>query len=152
MQKIVSACAVLIAAAAALPAAAENYALIMTISAYQGGVPPLQGVAYDAESARSIARKMGVKDHNMRVYKDGQLTLVGMQRAFDELYERIADGDQVFIYYSGHGGRQLVRVPGERCAESLITVDGMGFIDVELESRLQRLAAKAPTSAGLLAG
>jgi len=143
MQKIVSACAALIAAAAALPAAAENYALIMTISAYQGGVPPLQGVAYDAESARSIARKMGVKDHNMRVYKDGQLTLVGMQRAFDELYDRIADGDQVFIYYSGHGGRQLVRVPGERCAESLITVDGMGFIDVELESRLQRLAAKA---------
>jgi hypothetical protein len=131
------------AAALALPAAAENYALIMTISAYQAGVPPLHGVAHDGESARSIARKMGVKDANMRHYKDGELTLPGMQRAFDELQERIADGDQVFIYFSGHGGRQLVRVPGERCAESLITVDGMGFLDVELESRLKQLASKA---------
>ena len=130
-------------AALALPAAAESHALIMTISAYQGGVPPLHGVAHDGESARSIARKMGVKDANMRHYKDGELTLAGMQRAFDELQGRIADGDQVFIYFSGHGGRQLVRVPGERCAESLITVDGMGFIDVELESRLKRLASKA---------
>jgi hypothetical protein len=127
----------------ALPAAAESHALIMTISAYQGGVPPLHGVAHDGESARSIARKMGVKDANMRHYKDGELTLAGMQRAFDELQERVADGDQVFIYFSGHGGRQLVRVPGERCAESLITVEGLGFIDVELESRLKRLAAKA---------
>lgn len=127
----------------ALPAAAESHALIMTISAYQGGVPPLHGVAHDGESARSIARRMGVKDANMRHYRDGELTLSGMQRAFDELQERVADGDQVFIYFSGHGGRQLVRVPGERCAESLITVEGMGFIDVELESRLKRLAAKA---------
>jgi hypothetical protein len=130
-------------AALALPAAAESHALIMTISAYQAGVPPLHGVAHDGESARSIARKMGVKNANMRHYKDGELTLAGMQRAFDELQERIADGDQVFIYFSGHGGRQLVRVPGERCAESLITVDGMGFIDVELESRLKQLASKA---------
>jgi hypothetical protein len=131
------------AAVLALPAAAESHALIMTISAYQAGVPPLHGVAHDGESARSIARRMGVKDANMRHYKDGELTLAGMQRAFDALQERVADGDQVFIYFSGHGGRQLVRVPGERCAESLITVDGMGFIDVELESRLKRLAAKA---------
>jgi len=130
-------------AALALPAAAESHALIMTISAYQAGVPPLQGVAYDGESARSIARKMGVKDANMRHYKDGELTLAGMQRAFDELQARVGEGDQVFIYFSGHGGRQRVRVPGERCAESLITVEGMGFIDVELASRLKRLAAKA---------
>ncbi len=130
-------------AALALPAAAESHALIMTISAYQAGVPPLLGVQHDGESARSIARRMGVKDANMRHYKDGELTLAGMQRAFDELQERIADGDQVFIYFSGHGGRQLVRMPGERCAESLITVDGMGFIDVELEARLKQLAAKA---------
>ena len=126
----------------ALPAAAENHALIMTISAYRGGVPPLRGVAYDGESARSIARRMGVKDANLREYKDDQLTLPGMQRAFDELQARVAEGDQVFIYFSGHGGRQLVRSPGERCAESLITVEGMAFIDAELESRLERLATK----------
>jgi len=41
-------------------AQAETHALIMTISAYQGGVPQLQGVKHDGESARQIARKMGV--------------------------------------------------------------------------------------------
>ena len=69
------------------------------------------GVQHDGESARSIARKMGVKDANMRHYKDGELTLAGMQRAFDELQERIADGDQVFIYFSGHGGRYERAIP-----------------------------------------
>ena len=138
MKRLLLLCAALLAP----PAAAENHALIMTISAYRDGVPPLKGVAYDGESARSIARRMGVKDANMRQYKDGQLTLPGMQKAFDELQARVAEGDQVFIYFSGHGGRQLVRSPGERCAESLITVEGMAFIDAELESRLERLAAK----------
>jgi hypothetical protein len=131
------------AATLAMPAAGENHALIMTISAYQAGVPPLHGVAHDGASARAIARGMGVEAQNIRQYKDGELTLPGMRRAFDELEERIADGDQVFIYFSGHGGRQLVRLPAERCAESLITVEGMGFLDVELEARLKRLSEKA---------
>lgn len=128
---------------AALPALAENHALIMTISAYRAGITRLEGVVHDAGSARQIANKMGVKDQNIRVYRDEQLTLEGMRRAFDELHQRIGQDDQVFIYYSGHGGRELVSGPAQRCAESLITVDGRGFVDAELEQQLKRLSEKA---------
>jgi hypothetical protein len=130
-------------ALAALPAFAENHALIMTISAYRAGITRLEGVVHDAGSARQIANKMGVKDRNIRVYRDEQLTVEGMRRAFDDLYQRIGNDDQVFIYYSGHGGRELVKRPVERCAESLIAVDGYGFTDEELEGQLKRLSQKA---------
>ena len=124
-------------------ALAENHALIMTIGAYRSGITRLEGVVHDAQSARVIARKMGVKDQNMRVYRDEQLTLAGMRAAFDELYNRIGNDDQVFIYYSGHGGRERLTQPEERCAESLISVDGQNFLDVEMEQNLKRLSQKA---------
>ena len=127
----------------AAPAFAENHALIMTISAYRSGITRLEGVVHDAASARVIARKMGVKDQNMRVYRDEQLTLAGMRAAFDELYNRIGNDDQVFIYYSGHGGRERLTQPEERCAESLISVDGQNFLDAEIEQNLKRLSQKA---------
>jgi hypothetical protein len=130
-----------LAAGAAL--ASENHALIMTISAYRAGITRLEGVVHDAASARTIARKMGVKDQNIRVYRDEQLTVAGMKAAFDELYQRIAPDDQVFIYYSGHGGRERVRQPVDRCAESLISVDGGNFLDTDLEQTLRRLSEKA---------
>lgn len=125
------------------PPSAQVHALIMTIGAYQ---PPYQldGVAKDAETAKEIAHRMGVTDANLRVLKDNDLTLDGIGRAFDDLESRMQDNDQVFIYYSGHGGRQLVQEDsGERCAESLISVDGYGFVDAELEKRLKRLSTKA---------
>ena len=50
----------------------------------------------------------------MRVYRDEQLTLAGMRAAFDELYHRVGNDDQVFIYYSGHGGRE--KVTGDRAS------------------------------------
>ncbi len=128
----------------ALPAHAETHALIMTISQYQGGVPPLSGVQYDAKSAAAIARKMGVADKNMHFLRDQQLTLAGMRRAFDDLANRIQPNDQVFIYYSGHGSRTLVREQGgERCAESLVTVDANFLPDYELEQKLKKLSQKA---------
>ncbi len=121
-------------------ARAEIHALIMTISDYQSGIPKLKGVARDVESARSIARLMGVKDENMQWLHDEQLTLEGMKQAFDELDKRVVLGDKVFIYYSGHGGRQIVHDPEERCAESLVTVNGYGFTDAEMEPRLKKLS------------
>ncbi|MFA7268137.1 MAG: caspase family protein [Sterolibacterium sp.] len=127
------------------PNSPQIHALIMTIGTYREGIPPLNGVKYDAETARQIARRMGVMDNNIRTLRDDELTLEGMSKAFDELESRVLQDDQVFIYYSGHGGRQLVREEGqfERCAESLITVDGRGFIDSELEVRLKQLSQKA---------
>ncbi len=126
------------------PAWAETHALIMTISQYQGGVPPLNGVQFDGKSAAAIAHKMGVPEKNITTLRDQQLTLTGMRRAFDDLTKRIQPNDQVFIYYSGHGSRTLVREQGaERCAESLVTVDADFLTDTELEARLKKISQKA---------
>lgn len=122
---------------------AEIHALLMFIGNYQAGIPKLEGVQHDVASARSIAHLLGVKDENIRSLQDRELTLEGMHHAFDELDRRVAYGDKVFIYYSGHGGRQYVREPEERCAESLIAVNGSGFIDAELDARLQKLSGRA---------
>src|SRR5260221_14474818 len=132
--------ALICSAAAPLQAHSETHALIMTISNYNiPGVQPLKGVAQDGANARDIARKLGVKDANMTFLRDGQLTWEGMNAALERLRERIAPNDDVFIYYSGHGGRTLVHDPEERCAESLITVDGTGFVDADLEKKLKAL-------------
>lgn len=127
------------------PTSQQMHAMIMSIGAYHEGIPQLGGVKFDSETARQIAHRMGVPESNIRVYRDEELTLEGMKKAFDDLEERVQQDDQVFIYYSGHGGRQLVKEAdrGERCAESLITVDGNSFIDSELEARLKRLSQKA---------
>ena len=142
MKSLVRALPVLLLSLASA-AIAEPHALIMTIGAYRGGIPPLQGVKYDADSATAIAKRMGVKESNIRIYRDDQLTLQGMRRAFAELEQRVGEGDQVFVYYSGHGGRERVQDPEDRCAESLITVNGDPFTDNELEAQLKRLSAKA---------
>ncbi|MGI9132984.1 MAG: caspase family protein, partial [Rhodoferax sp.] len=125
------------------PPSANAHALIMAIGDYQGNIPKLKGVAFDTATATEIARRMGVPLANIRTLKDGELTLAGMRQAFDELEARLDGNEQVFIYYSGHGGRQTVREEGvERCAESLITFDGQAFIDSEVEGRLRSLARK----------
>jgi hypothetical protein len=147
LNRLVRCCGILALPCAALPApeaSAETHALIMTISSYNvPGVPPMKGVAQDAASAREIARRLGVKEANITYLRDRQLDWNGMNAAFDRLQERIAPNDDVFIYYSGHGGRQLVKDPEERCAESLITVEGYGFVDADLEKKLKTLSRKA---------
>lgn len=124
-------------------ALAESHALIMTIGNYERGITPLRGVKHDAQNARRLANRMGVKDENIIQLSDRELTLDGLRRAFDRLQARVQQNDRVFIYYSGHGGRSPV--PGEpgRCAESLISVDGQAFMDTELEGRLKAIGQVA---------
>lgn len=141
MKKWLIAC-VLLGVLAPVAARAEIHALIMTIGDYQNGIPKLKGVARDVESARQIAHLLGAKDENILQLHDEQLNLDGMEKAFDELDRRVQPGDKVFIYYSGHGGRQKVSDPTERCAESLVTVDGYGLIDAEMETRLKKLSER----------
>jgi hypothetical protein len=143
MKKCLMGFAVLCGLIASGAARAETHALIMTIGDYRAGIPRLKGVVHDRESARSIAHLLGVKDENILQFHDDQLTLDGMQRAFDELEKRVAVGDKVFIYYSGHGSRQRVSDPEERCAESLVSVNGYGLTDAEMEARLKQLSGRA---------
>src|SRR5260370_23455453 len=132
LNRLVRCCGILALPCAALHAAeasAETPALIMTISNYSvPGVPPLKGVAQDAASAREIARRLGGKEANITYLRDQQLDWKGMNAAFDRLQERIAPNDDVFIYYSCHSGRQLVKDPEERCAELLIAQEVYGIL------------------------
>ncbi len=121
---------------------AEAQALIMAISAYQGAVPALKGVTFDVANAKSIAKKMGVREANITVYRDRQLTLAGIRKAFDDFYERLQPNDQAFVYFSGHGGRWFVQAEN-RCAESIVAVDGEHLVDSEMEARLKQLSQKA---------
>lgn len=127
------------------PSSPGIHALILAIGNYPAPITPLAGVAHDIESAKSIARRMGVPEQNLHVLHDQELTLAGMKQAFADLQQRVRPNDQVFIYYSGHGGRSLAidETPPDRCAESLITYDGYGFRDTLMESYLKALATKA---------
>lgn len=126
---------------AAGAARAEIHALILTVGEYPGGIAPLKGTQRDAETAAAIARQLGVKDANLTRLRDRELTLTGMRRAFDDLLNRVRPNDNVFLYYSGHGGRQYIETEG-RCAESLVTVDANHFLDSELQARLKLLSKK----------
>jgi hypothetical protein len=126
------------------PPAATAHALIMTIGDYPSPIPKLKGVASDAVMATEMAQRMGVPRANIRTFRDGDLTLEGMRRAFDELEDRLGGDDLVFVYYSGHGTRQRMHAEGaDRCADSLIAADGKFLTDAEIEARLSRLRKKA---------
>jgi hypothetical protein len=127
-------------AAAAAPVHAENFAMIMTIGNYSNPNASLPGIDLDARSARKIAASMGVDERNILEYKDAQLTKDGMRRVFGDLNARIASGDNVFVYYSGHGTQ---RTGGAKCSEGMVAHDMVSFDDADIETTLATLAAKA---------
>ena len=104
-----AACAALILAAA-LPAQAENHALILWIGDYGDPKSDLPGIDLDAANARKIDQAMGVAPQNIAELSNANLTRDNIGAALGSLYRRIADGDKVFLYYSGHGGQ----VPGQQ--------------------------------------
>lgn len=126
-----------------VPGSGTAHAVIMSISRYQGGIPPLPGVKHDAAKAAAIAQSMGVRAENIEYLKDEQVTVAGIDETLDRLHDRIAPGDQVFVYYSGHGGRSVLADPEPRCAESLVSVNGDPYLDTRLERQLKRLSTKA---------
>ncbi|RJG00475.1 DUF4384 domain-containing protein [Noviherbaspirillum sedimenti] len=129
-------------ALAAAPLHAENYALILTIGNYSNPNASLPGIDLDARMARKIAQSMGVQEPNILDHKDSQLSQHGLQATLATLTTRIAQGDNVFIYYSGHGSQRSSRGAG-KCSEGMVTHDMSTFDDIELETTLKQLAAKA---------
>jgi hypothetical protein len=120
---------------------AEKKALIFTISEYPKSIGALRGVRYDAENARQLAHAIGVDDRNIVLYKDAQLDLKNMRNALDQFANGVNEGDQVFFYYSGHGGQQVVQ-GGERCAVGLVSVDGKILLDSDLQQFYQKIENK----------
>jgi len=127
------------------PASGQIHALIMGAGQYQvQGISQLKGIPQDMKSAAEIADRLGVPPANMTILQDGDLTLEGFRKSFEDLHARVKPGDDVFIYFSGHGGRQSIGDGGgSRCAESFITIDGKAFLDQELQTNLEKLSQTA---------
>lgn len=127
------------------PASGQIHALIMGAGQYQvQGISQLKGIPQDMKSAAEIADRLGVPPANMTILQDGDLTLEGFRKSFEDLHARVKPGDDVFIYFSGHGGRQSIGDGGgSRCAESFITIDGKAFLDRELQENLEKLSQTA---------
>jgi len=122
----------------------SSHALIMAVGDYPVGIPMLTATNEDVDAAVMMANGMGVPEENMVVLKDGELGLNSMRKALDGLLERVLPGDQVFIYFSGHGTRVSLQEGGkERCAEGLLAADGGVLTDVEIETLLKSLSSKA---------
>jgi len=122
-------------------AQAANHALIMTIN-YSGTRVALPGIDKDGELAVKIAQGMGVPRQNIKWLRNRELSMGGMSAAIEDLTQnRIADGDKVFMYYSGHGYQTVGS--GSKCSESLVTADLKFYQDERLRQSLDTLAAKA---------
>ena len=120
---------------------AESYAMIMSIGTYSNPAASLPGIDLDAATARKIAVSMGVKEANIIEYRDQQLSKAGMGQAFAELKNHIASGDNVFVYYSGHGTQRSG--DAGRCFEGMVAHDMAAFEDADIEAALAELSSKA---------
>ncbi len=134
-----------LAEAAAAAPRPTRHALIIGIGEYSDpAVPELRGIRHDLISARRMAAAMAVPDANITVLRDGAATAERIRSEIAALDRRVADGDRVFIYYSGHGTRWAdAQIQAEGCIEGLLASDGQALTNVELGQRLAPLARRA---------
>ncbi len=90
-------------------AQAAKQALLIGISDYSAsGLPNLPGAKNDVERMAEVLRKRfgfsGAQD-SITTLLDAQATHRGIAQAFATLREKSHPGDQVFVYYSGHGSQ-----------------------------------------------
>ncbi|MEY4295685.1 MAG: hypothetical protein RLY82_1373, partial [Pseudomonadota bacterium] len=107
-----------------LGARSNRHALIIGVGRYgDPSIPPLPGAQVDKESATQMAMAMQVPANNISYLHDENATGDGIRNAIRALNDRVADGDRVFIHYSGHGTRS--KDPnGEGCVEALLAYEG----------------------------
>ena len=137
-----------------------RHALIIGASQYQNpAASTLKGVPYDVISAGKIADAMGVPRSNQIVLQDEKADKASIIRELDSLAKRVAPGDRVLVYFSGHG----TRWPDSqgKCMEGLYPYDGQAITHAEFAqhiSPLSKIADKLITivdachSGGVVAG
>lgn len=124
-----------------MPTWAANHALIMWIGAYPADAQ-LPGIHLDAAMAKKLAKAMGVPASNIMEVSNKNLSASGFAAALETLQQKIKTGDQVFIYYSGHGA-QMNASSGAKCSEGMVGVDLVAFPDAKIEHYLKDIANKA---------
>jgi hypothetical protein len=134
-----------LAAQAQAPDRNTRHALIIGIGEYADPeIPTLKGMKHDIASARRMAAAMAVPEANIRLLRDGEATAERIRGEIAALNQRVADGDRVFFYFSGHGTRwydETVKQDG--CTEGLMAADGKVLTNVELGVRLAPISQRA---------
>ena len=114
-------------------------ALVIGIDEYQH-VSRLNGPVNDAEDiAAFIIRHSGFKDGDVRTLRDSEATRKNILKAFDEwLVQGTKTGDEVFVYFSGHGFQQPDTNGDEqdRLDETLVPVDAFVTDDGRVEGMI----------------
>jgi len=77
-----------------------------------------------------------VPEGNLYEYQDHKLYRKKMIEIMDGFVRRIGPGDEVFIYYSGHGWQQMLQ---GRCVDALVSYEGLPYWDNQLFDDLSRL-------------
>ena len=115
-------------------------ALIIGIEHYRNPVtaPSLLGVPADMNSAKQIAKAMGIPDKNITVIQNQQATKRNLMEAFKKVSEFGANGGRVFIYFSGHGSRDYDQKK-KQCYEGLLSYDEELITNEEIASATQKL-------------
>lgn len=129
------------------PVLPSNHALIISVSGYEHN--PLPGVKEDRDTATELARRFGVADENIVYLSEKQVTREGLQRALDQLEQKILPGDNLYIYYSGHGAR-LFNKSTNQCAESLVMQNEKLLTNDEFSDMIKPLSAKADKTVVML--
>jgi hypothetical protein len=151
--RALGAASALLAMALACPIAAQplpaerntRHALIIGIGEYiDPEVPTLKGIKHDMVSAQRMAAAMAIAPANIRLLRDQEATADRIRSEIAALHSRMADGDRVFIYYSGHGTRWFdEQIKQDGCTEGLMAADGKVLTNVELGRTLAPLAQRA---------
>lgn len=83
---------------------ARNLALLVGVSAYPQPENRLEGPKNDIASLQAVlTRKWGFQPGDIRTLVDKDATRARILEEIDALMTRSAQGDEVFIYFSGHG-------------------------------------------------
>ncbi len=114
-------------------------ALIIGIGEYESPeASPLPGVGADIESAKQIAKAMGIPDKNIVILRDHEATKINIVQAFKRFSAIASDGGRAFIYYSGHGTRSY-DPNSKRCYEGLLSYDRQEITNEEIAEATRQL-------------
>jgi len=133
----------------------RRVALLVGVGRYKSGsIPTLSGPPGDVQRIHGLLTGKGgygFPEENVCVLLDGDATVAGFRKAFEEsLVGRVRKGDIAFLYYSGHGST-VEDVSGDEIGtgmdSTLVLHDSRtggvhDLVDDEIYERLQALLAR----------
>ena len=135
----------------------SRHALLIGIQSYRH-LPDLDGPKNDVvDFGLLLMDHFGFPDdgHHVKAHFEGEMTRDEIRAAFEDLYERVGEGDQVVVFYAGHGswleaedGKVLqTLVPsdsGRDSAEGDDAPENRDILDLEIDAWIGRLNEKTP--------